>query len=75
MDGSSETDSLSKQSNSKKLQQLVIWFVKKIVIKLQNLNTFTAEWFINETDNIYQDKELSKKRYISPEKGQKIIAN
>ena len=59
----------------KQQQQLVIWFVTRLPIKLQKPQKIhhRLEAVESETDNTGFDKEILKEKHISPEKDRKLL--
>ena len=59
----------------KQQQQLVIWFVTRLPIKLQKPQKVhhRLEAVESQTDNTGFDKEILKERHISPEKDRKLL--
>ena len=59
----------------KQQQQLIIWFVTRLPIKLQKPQNVhhRLEAVESQTDNTGFDKEILKERHISPEKDRKLL--
>ena len=59
----------------KQQQQLIIWFVTRLPIKLQKPQKVhhRLEAVESQTDNTGFDKEILKERHISPEKDRKLL--